>query len=163
MTRYLIVVYKEALSDHEVETISSLSGDIKIEYVYDRADAGILSLMETVFDTVIHGCYKLIAEDIPGAALLASKPPLYIGYIDHGFEKYYKPVMDLYIRSLDILHAIDELNRRSDEQITDFNDIFKRPSEIAVPPLGQLEDQVLDDMAFMKGDLNKRLEQQRLK
>ena len=163
MTRCLIVVYKEALSDHEIETISSLCGDIKIDYVYDRADTGILSLMETVFDTVIHGCYKLIAEDVPGAALLASKPPLYIGYIDHDFENYYKPIMDLYIRSLDILHAIDELNRRSDEQITDFNDIFARPSEMAVPPLGELEDQILDDMAYMKADLNQRLEQQRLK
>ena len=71
--------------------------------------------------------------------------------------------MDLYIRSLDILHAIDELNRRSDEQITDFNDIFARPSEMAVPPLGELEDQILDDMAYMKADLNQRLEQQRLK
>lgn len=163
MKKYLIVVYKKALDAHEIETISSLCGDIKIEYVYDRADTGILSLMETVFDTIVHGCYKLITEDIPGVALLASNPPLYVGYIDHDFENYYKPVMELYIRSLDILHAIDELNRHSDEQIRDFNDIFERPSEMAVPPLGELEDQILDDMAYMKADLNQRLEQQRLK
>jgi len=163
MTRYLIAVYKEALNDHEVETLSSLGGDIKIEYVYDRADTGILSLMEMVFDTVIHGCYKLIAEDIPEVALLASNPPLYVGYIDHNFENYSKTVMDLYIRSLEILHMIDELNRYSDEYIRDFNEYFARPSEMAVPPLGELEDQIHNDMTYIKDVLSQRLEQQHLK
>ena len=163
MTIYYVVVYKKPLTDHEIETISSLCGDIKIELVYEREDNNILSLIETMFDTAIHGCYRLLAEEIPETAILGTRLPLYIGRIDPEFEAFYEKAMTLYIRSLDLLSAMDEFISRSDVQILEFNECFDRPSEMDVPPLGELEDQVLADMGYIKAALAEKLEQNRFK
>lgn len=163
MNNYCIVVYQQALTNHEVETLSSLCDDVKIEFVHQYTENNIISVMELIFNMPIYGCYRLLTEDIPATALLASKPPLYVGKIDPAFSHYYETVMDLHMRSLDILNAIDELKMSSEEQAMRFNECFNRPSEIIMPPLGELEDQILDDMAYMNADLNQRLEQQRLK
>ena len=116
-----------------------------------------------MFDTAIHGCYRLLAKEIPETAILGTKPPLYIGRIDPEFEAFYEKAMTLYIRSLDLLSAMDEFVNHSDEQILEFNECFDRPSEMDVPPLGMLEDQIYNDMAFIKSVLTEKLEQRRFK
>lgn len=163
MKSYYIVAYQKLLSDQELETISSLCGDIKIEWIHQRLDNNIHTAMEMAFDMNIEVCYRLLSEKIPEIIAIVAECPLYIGCIDSEFETYCTDLIELYMKTQEYFRFMDDVKEIGEERHYEFNKLFDQPSNIATIALEPFEDLILSDMEFMKKTLHEKLVQRRFK
>ena len=163
MKNYYIAAYQKLLSDQELESIASLCGDIKIEWIHQRLDNNIHTAMEMAFDMNVEGCYRLLSEKIPETMVIAAECPLYIGCIDSEFEKYCTDVIKLYMRTQEYFRFMDDVKEIGEERYYEFNKLFDQPSQIVISAIDEFEDLILADMEFMKNTLHEKLEQRRFK
>ena len=161
MKNYFIAAYDRALTEHELETIASMCGGIKIEWVCDNDETNLLSSIEVAFNRRIRACYRLLAESIPATMILAAECPIYVGEINEQIERYCVQVMTLYMHSQNLLSSVYGIKEEGETRFYEFKEYFGKPSHILTPTIELFEDEILADMNFMENALKKTFDNHR--